>query len=709
MIMRKKSLFVLIFCCWQFSLGTNIDSLQQTIDSADSQIGKAEALYAAAKEMKKENPKVGFRWLAECWEIVESIDYELLTGRIYKLEGDLFLNSGKEDSATLRYRKAVPFLTKKEDEFDLMMIYMWLGDIAAKQDSAEIAIDLRKKALKLGKNIGEHRGVKKNLVDIGAAFGDMENYDSSLYYLNKAIDWEIEAGFEDSVLLAEVWEKMGIVHFFMGDPATSLSYQKKSLPHFVHANNHQKTTKVLIGVGNVYMETGELDSAKLYFEKAIPMAEKAGMNDAILVLTSNTGAMYEREGDFQKALEKFLQAEQLLQKLPQEDLETKRFQTIILNNIGNVYLSLNNIRKAEEYLKKSHELAEALEKNELISDSHKGLSNFYRDIGNFEKAYDHLNQHIIFNEEAFSAEKRARIEELEAQFQTARKEKEIAKLEVEKAQKEAETVRKNQQIYLLFGIILILLMGGGFVFYYLSQKQRREKAEAQRSLEKREAQIQELVQSQALKSIDAMIEGQENERARIARDLHDRLGSTMSMIKLHFSEFIDQLQEIQEVNRSNFLVVNDLVDEAVNEVRRISHNMAAGTLMEFGLVPAIFELKSTIETSQRIKLDVHIFNLDFRLKTSDEINLYRIIQELINNTLKHAQASVIEINLTRREKVLSVLYDDNGVGMNQNQVKEGMGLKNIQSRVEKLNGKIHIDSKPGRGVHYDIEVPIEGL
>ena len=151
-----------------------------------------------------------------------------------------------------------------------------------------------------------------------------------------------------------------------------------------------------------------------------------------------------------------------------------------------------------------------------------------------------------------------------------------------------------------------------------------------------------------------------------------------------------------------------MVDEAIVEVRRISHNMSSGILMEYGLIPALNQLKQTIEGSQKIKLDLHVFNLDFRLKSGAEIHLYRMIQEMVNNTIKHANATQIEISLTRRNNILSLMYDDNGKGMilNEEMFVKGMGQKNIKSRVEKLGGTWRVYSAPGDGMHYDIEIPL---
>ena len=194
-----------------------------------------------------------------------------------------------------------------------------------------------------------------------------------------------------------------------------------------------------------------------------------------------------------------------------------------------------------------------------------------------------------------------------------------------------------------------------------------------------------------------MVEGQEDERKRIAEDLHDRVGSILSTVKLYFNSLNTKIDTFQGENNQQFEKANTLLDEAVDEIRRISHNLISSILMKFGLGPALKDLCETVEGAQQIKVDLQMHGIDQRLNNQLEISLYRIIQELISNILKHATATEITISITHQNGNLNILVEDNGKGFDTSVIPNGIGLKNIKSRILKLNGQINIDSVTDRG------------
>ena len=218
--------------------------------------------------------------------------------------------------------------------------------------------------------------------------------------------------------------------------------------------------------------------------------------------------------------------------------------------------------------------------------------------------------------------------------------------------------------------------------------------------------VEELLKNQELKSINAMIEGQEGERQRIARDLHDRLGSILSMVKVHFKSVEDHIEELKTSNKSQYEKANQLLDDACDEVRKISHNIASGVLTKFGLVPALEDLKGTLEESKKVKVEFIAHGLYDRLDNDVEIAIYRIIQELVSNILKHAEAENITIQIINREKDLHISVEDDGKGFDASKKeREGMGLKNVSTRVDSLDGELYIDSMIDKGTSVSISIP----
>nr|WP_256259885.1 sensor histidine kinase [Winogradskyella luteola] len=200
-----------------------------------------------------------------------------------------------------------------------------------------------------------------------------------------------------------------------------------------------------------------------------------------------------------------------------------------------------------------------------------------------------------------------------------------------------------------------------------------------------------------------MIEGQEKERQRIANDLHDDLGGLMATVKLHFNALKDKdSPELYEKT-------NNLIEEAYQKVRSVAHAKNSGVIAKQGLLKAVRHMAEKISASNEIQIDVLDHGLDNRLENSLELTSFRIIQELITNVIKHAEASEATIHLTNHEDSINIMVEDNGKGFNPSQVtktKKGMGISSIDKRVEHLDGKLTIESEKNKGTTVIIDIPL---
>ncbi|MEM7297858.1 MAG: sensor histidine kinase, partial [Bacteroidota bacterium] len=232
-----------------------------------------------------------------------------------------------------------------------------------------------------------------------------------------------------------------------------------------------------------------------------------------------------------------------------------------------------------------------------------------------------------------------------------------------------------------------------FVFLY-QRKLIKKKLENQ--------EILDLLQQQEMKTAYALLEGQDKERKRIASELHDNLGSILSSLNM-FSDAIqsnDQPKKIKEIADK----ISETSRLANQEVRKISHSLDSGLLKHFGLMAAINQLMEAIASSKKIKIELEL-QIEDQLDNEVGLEIYRIIQELVNNTLKHSECSKIRIDISHVEKEMSIIFYDNGIGFDPIKVQRGMGLNNIGKRVSKLNGGLSIESKPGKGSTFIIELP----
>jgi two-component system NarL family sensor kinase len=263
----------------------------------------------------------------------------------------------------------------------------------------------------------------------------------------------------------------------------------------------------------------------------------------------------------------------------------------------------------------------------------------------------------------------------------------MLKMEHEKKESDqkAELLRQKQINWLIAGFTVLLLLIGALVFnrYKLTQKNKYQKEAAE----------------QQKKQAVAVMDAQEEERKRIAEDLHDSLGHMLSTVKLN-------LQMVPE-GQSQVKNSLQLIDQASEEIRNITFNLMPRTLEEEGLIPALNELAAKITNSGSVKISLHIHQIEkFTIEKQSQFNIYRIIQEAVNNILKHADAKEITIQLVGQKDHLTIMIEDDGKGFDPARNKGGRGLKNIVTRSLWLKGIINIDSTPGRGTTITTEIPV---
>ncbi|GAB5400503.1 MAG: sensor histidine kinase [Aureisphaera sp.] len=288
------------------------------------------------------------------------------------------------------------------------------------------------------------------------------------------------------------------------------------------------------------------------------------------------------------------------------------------------------------------------------------------------------------------------ITEAEAKYQTAEKEKQLLISEQQKTQ--------NRNIALGLGGGLATVSIFAFLVYKNTRrKQRIAEQEKELEIQKKE----KILKDQELNAIDAMIEGQEKERQRLASDLHDSVGATLSAAKLQFDHIAknrDKLEELEEL----FEKTGSLLEEAYTEVRSMAHLKNSGVIASKGLLPAVEKLAKNASNSTGLQIEVQDFGLHEKLEASLEIAIFRIIQELVTNIIKHAEATEAHISITQHEDMLNIIVEDNGRGFNPRKMKkaEGMGLHGIEKRVEHLEGSLEVDAAIGRGTNILIDIPL---
>lgn len=264
---------------------------------------------------------------------------------------------------------------------------------------------------------------------------------------------------------------------------------------------------------------------------------------------------------------------------------------------------------------------------------------------------------------------------------------------------ESQSGSLDTEMVLVLGTSGMLLLTAAIaIFIYLYQRKLiKRKLEYQK--------IEDLLKKQELRSAYAMLAGQEKAYKHIAEELHDNLGSILVTLNM----FADTLQKKTDPESQRKLAqkISEVAQIANESTRKISHSLDSGVLKHFGLAKAAQELVDAINESQTITVASHI-QIGNTLDAEVSKNVYRILQELINNTLKHAQATRINIDLNQIEDNLNLIFQDNGVGFDLDKTppQKGMGLRNLESRVERIGGHMTIDSKKNKGTTTIIDIPL---
>lgn len=291
---------------------------------------------------------------------------------------------------------------------------------------------------------------------------------------------------------------------------------------------------------------------------------------------------------------------------------------------------------------------------------------------------------------------------IEIAHETEKKEHTIRLQEAELDRSASREAAASIQRNVMIGALIAALLLGGLVFRTMRQKQQLTDQRRQLS----EHRVEQVLREQELRVVDAVMQGQEQERARVAKDLHDRVGMLLSAVRMQFEALDGRIERVQAAAGERYRKVTDLIDSAVSEVRRISHDMEHGNLATFGLAAALEDLREAVRAPGKLEVELDMFGLTDRLDKRLEVAAYRMVQEAVSNALKHAQATRLSIQATRSAELLNLMIEDDGRGFDPATAGGGMGMANLRGRAAEFGGSVRIDSRVGRGTTVVIDLPL---
>lgn len=382
------------------------------------------------------------------------------------------------------------------------------------------------------------------------------------------------------------------------------------------------------------------------------------------------------------------------------DLQIKSLEVL-----GEYYFQFTNYKRAESVFKKALEIAQSLNYFDYCKQFSFRLYECSHNAGRYKQSSEHLLSFVKYNDTLNHIKNSEYLLKLIGKYE--QKEFQTEKIDLEKNKRlfELKSRRSNFTLYSLLFSIGAILLAGYFVILFYQQKLETNNIIHNQSEQINTQKIKELENNIQLQSMQSLIDGQESERERIAQELHDSLGGLLSTIKLRFDKLVHD-QKIME--KDDFLMLHNLIDTACGEVRSISNDLKPGSLEKLGLLEAIKDLlnRYKVETGPEIIFQYFGFDYPSTIDSNVALNIYRIIQELVNNAVKHANAKEIFVQISKSIYEMTITVEDDGIGFDADIVKKGMGLENIRSRVNYLRGEFNIESSDNQGTLFLVQIPL---
>ncbi|MGV3596723.1 MAG: histidine kinase [Bacteroidota bacterium] len=499
-----------------------------------------------------------------------------------------------------------------------------------------------------------------NVNSIGVIQYELKNYKSALNYFLKAYD---------------LYDRS---YKFLPEGSQNYSYLGKA-----EAGGN---------ISEIYTKLDSFELALKYAQLAIDARYKSPDTSKLGRNLYAFGYLFEKQQKTDSSLKYYFNALKL-------STLVKDFSSVtqIDNGIGRAYYNANMLDSSIKYYNKALDTAKKYNYRPLLALTYGYLSVAYERMGNANMALLYLKGQQILNNEMLDSATVKYITDANSKYGAEAQNRINTEL---KADKERQTL----WMAILISIIISIVIISALIIWINYNKRRLAQKEAELQSQK----VNDLLQKQEVENVNAMLKGQDAERKRIAQELHDRLGSILSTVKLHFSAVEEQMNALKEQQHQSYGEATMLLDEAVDEVRRISHDLYEGSLAKFGFKTALLQLIAAIEKANTVKILFIDNGVDEGVYKDYAQELYRITQELLSNTLKYSGATEITLQLSLKENTFDFMYEDNGKGFDKKyaETNGGIGYKNIAARVAKLNGSWHLDTHPGHGMTLLIEIPV---
>lgn len=525
----------------------------------------------------------------------------------------------------------------------------------------------------------------------------------------------------DSLSIAELNRNMGIANYFNGNYEKAANLFYLVADYYEKKNLQNQLAIILNDIAKLYRKTRDLTRASDIYERSLKLFLQLKDSSGVQMVLNESGVVYQYLGNYKEALRRYRASLEIATLLKDEmgkswsynfiagvyllqnnfeEAENFNLRSLAIrqkekdtfsialsySDLGILYSTWAKTERAEYYFEQSNIIAERMQYKELLSNNYAAMSTMANMTGNYKSAFDFYTLHTLLKDSIFNAQKTRQIEEISTIYETTKREQQITE--------QRNEIRKQNLFFYYFAAVLIIALLT--VYFYYTRNKLKQKLKLNTEIL--------LQQELAAKSI---LEAEEKERSRIAKDLHDGVGQMMSAARMNLSVFANNIQLHNADQQHSLNNIITLVDDSCKEVRAVSHSMMPQVLVSKGLPQAVEELISKISPTL-LQINFHNEGFEQRPEGNTETILYRVVQECVNNTLKHAEAKHLDISLVKDTEAISITMEDDGRGFDASASvqQDGMGLKNIITRIQFLKGTVDFDAAPGKGTSIVIHVPI---
>lgn len=621
-----------------------VDSLLKELTRAKEDSNKVTLLMDIGNNVSYYDAAKALQYARQGLALSKKINYPLGIARTHYLSGNCLLDLGE-------YEKSSAELDSAEIIFETMNRMDMIGKITlTRGNSYYMQSDLFNASHYYAKATDIFHNMNDTLREIIpyqnmiATLGEIKNYDKAITMSLKLL--KILEARKDSLQMAHAYNHLVINYTALGKMDEAKKYIPPLLSFIKNTIDFNLASESYNVIGEFYLKNGQYDTAIGYYKIALEKSLKDNYQPALFNLS-----------------------------------------------LGVAYLKKNELTSAWQYLNKAISLSAEANSKDIYYRTCLPLSQYYEKTGDFKNAYKYLQEYSKLNDSILVAETRQYSTQLEAVFENNKKENEILRLKTAELKKTLAIKKRNNYLFAAGGLLLLT----GIFFSLKSRNDRHKRKLLEQEKQLQEEKITTLEKEQQVISLQSMITGQETERSRIAKDLHDGLGGLFSTVKMYFSTLQHERPEL--ATDPLFIKSFEMADNASVEMRRIAHNLMPEVLIKLGLINAVQDLCNNINAGRLLKISLQQYGMESRLQASMEIMLYRIIQELMNNIIKHSQATEVIVQFNRHSERLTITVEDNGSGFNIDEAtaKNNAGINTIKSRVSYLNGELNIDSKKGVG------------